>query len=213
MAYLRRIVCLSRSSPEIALQEIQGTGNSFTAHLQQMLSSAVNGAYVDNQGIDFFMRLAWRVIGSETEEFILSDNPVVRMPQVPPGVDDPQFECVMPISKKAAIHLGRDRIVSTGTVERINSDRAVRRINSRTLSSSYQYVFSSREHSWVRKHANRKTARTVHLRFSRDYIDAQYGRPPCPDCGMAFTREQWNGWEGEAPLIRGYKGVPPHSCR
>ena len=212
IADFSRLRLLLRNNPEMALQEIQGTENSFNSHLEQMVSSDVNGTYIDKQGVDFFMSLAWRVIRSETEEFILSDDPAIRMPQVPPGVDDPQFECVMPISRKVALHLGRDRVVSGGNVELIYSDKAARVINSRTLSSAYQYVFSSREHNWIRKHANRNTARNVHLRFSSERIDVQYGRPPCPDCGMAFTRDQWKVWEGEAPLIRGYKGVPPHGC-
>ena len=213
MANLRRIAWLSRNSPEIALLEIQGLENSFLSHLVQLEARDVKGADIAKQDIDFFMRLAWRFITSETEEFILSDNPVIRMPQVPPGVDDPEFECVMPISKKVAIHLGRDRIASGGTVELIHSDRAVRTINSRTLSSAYRYVYSSRERSWISKGAKRKTARNPHLRFSQERIDVQFGRPPCPDCGMNLTLAQWNEWEGEAPSIRGYKGAPPHSCR
>ena len=206
-----RINFLSRNNPEQALQEIQSDENSFTSHLQQMVSSDRTPTHIDKQDVEFFMRLAWRVIKAEVEEFILSDNPVVMIPQGPPGFDDPQFECVLPISKKVAIHLGRDRIISGQDVEMITSDRAVKRINSRTLASSYQYIFSSRKDSWISKNANRRSARHPYLRFSRQTIDVQYGRPPCLQCGKPFNREEWDSWEGEAPLIRGRKGVPPHS--
>ena len=208
---VQRIKFLSRNCPEQALQEIQGTENSFTSHLQQMVSSDRTPTHIDKQDVEFFMRLAWRVIRAEVEEFILSDDPVVMIPQGPPGLDDPRFECVLPISKKVAIHMGRDRIISGQDVEFITSDRAVKRINSRTLWSAHRYIFSSRDDSWISKNRHRRSARHPYLRFSRQSIDVQFGRPPCLKCGRSFSREEWDSWEGEYPLIRGYKGVPLHT--
>lgn len=199
-------------APDEASPGIRDQEKAFPFHLQQEMLGDEKPTYIGKQAVEFYMRLAWRVIQAETEAFILSDNPVLMTFDARFGVDDPQIECVLPISKSTAIHLGRDGIVSGEGVELITGDKYVRTINSRTLSNAYRCVYSSRRDNWINKNASRKSVRHRHLSFSHLHIDVQYGRPPCPDCETIFSSEQWDSWEGEAPPIRGYKGVPPHSC-
>ncbi len=199
-------------SPEEASSRIRDQGNAFIFHLRQEMLGDEKPTHIGRQAVEFYMRLAWRVIKAETEVFVLSDNPVLMTFDARFGVDDPQFKCVLPVSKSTAIYLGRDGIVSGEGMELITGGKYVRAINSRTLSNAYRRIYYSRRDSWINRNASRKSVRRRHLPFSHLHIDVQYGRPPCPDCETIFSSEQWDSWEGEAPPIRGYRSVPPHSC-
>ncbi len=214
---VERLSLLSRTDRKEARKTLlknreEGAVDDHPFLLRQIMIGDKNPTPIDNQPVDFFMRLPWRVIQSEKESFILSDNPVTITPLSRFRADAADFECVLPISKKVAIHIGRDKNLSGQNVEPVSSDLAVKRINTRTLGNAYQYIISQRNDSWIKKNANRKLTIYVPLGFSNQIIDVQYGRPPCLNCDAEFTPEQWDSWEGKDMPIRGYKGVPPHEC-
>ena len=214
---LKRRSLLSRTDPKEALEALrkireEGAEDDFPFLLNQKMVGDKNPTHIDNQDVVFFMRLAWRIILAERESFILSDNPVTITPPSGLGIDSPEFECVLPISKKVAIHIGRNKNLSGQDVELVSSDKAVKRINPRTLGNAYQFAISPRKDSWIKKTMHRKPTTYLPLRFSHEIIDVQYGRPPCPNCVAEFTPEHWDSWEGNRRPIRGYKGLPPHEC-
>ena len=211
---VKRRSLLSNAELEEDLRRIrpEGAKDDFSFLLNQKMIADKNPASLVNQDVDFFMRLAWRVIKAGKESFILSGNPVTITPPEGHGMDSPEFECVLPISKKVAIHIGRNRNLSGRGAELVSSDKAVKEINLRTLGNAYQFVISHREDSWIKKTAKRKSVVYLPLRFSNEIIDIQYGRPSCSNCGAEFTQEEWDLWEGKDRSIRGYKGVPPHEC-
>ena len=206
---VKRRSLLARNDPSEFVPE-----DVFAFLLKNKMLMEKNPTPIGNQDIFFLMRLAWRIILAEKESFILSDNPVIMTPPKGLGMDSPDFECVMPISKKAAIHIGRNRSMRHQDVELIYSDKAVKRLNARTLGNAYQFVVSARKDSWIKKNAKRILY--LPLSFSHEVIDideVQFGRMPCQDCGTNFTSAQWDSWEGKDKPMRGYKGVPPHECQ
>ena len=209
---VKRLSLLARTDPCKFVPE-----DGFAFLLENKMVMDKNLTPTGNQDVFFFMRLAWRIILAEKESFILSDNPVIITPLRGLGMDSPDFECVMPISKKSAIHIGRNRNMRGQDVEVVRSDKAVKRINARTLGNAYQYVISPRQDSWIKKNSNRGVAPTYSiLRFSPEIIDVdevQFGRLRCQNCGTNFTSAQWDSWEGKDKPMRGYKGVPPHECQ
>ena len=177
---------------ELRSIRLEGMKDDYPFILNQKMIGDKNPTHIVNQEVDFFMRLVWKVIKAEKESFILSDNPVTITPISGLGMDSPQFECVLPISRKVTIHIGRNKNSSGKGVELVSSDKAVKQINLRTLGNAYQYVISHREDSWIRKITKRKPITYLPLRFSNEIIDIQYGRPPCPNCGTELTAELWD---------------------
>ena len=183
---LQRFVELSESDPERFRTEI-GWSDSYTAMLEARIRTDD-----PNRIAEFLMRLAWRIVYAERERYILCDNPVfVWNLGKFGGTNSEQFESVLPISAKCALHIGR--YGQGGVVNEIRTDDAmVRRFNSRTVSKAQRFIYSSREERWVSKSAHYKPSRLPHQRFNGQLIQAKYDRQPCPDCGREFTQEEWD---------------------
>lgn len=185
-AALQRYVELSKSDPERFRAEI-GMDDTYKAMLEARIRSDQ-----PNRTADFLMRLAWRIVYSERERVVLCDNPVfVWNLGGTGGSDSEQFEAVLPISAKCALHIGR--YGQGGVVNEVRTDDAmVRRFNSRTVSRAQRFIYSSREERWVNKSAHYKSPRLPHQRFDGQLIQAKYGREPCPNCGREFTQQEWD---------------------
>lgn len=121
---------------------------------------------------DAMMKMAWRLIYAEHEEYILSDDPVFA-----PSIDECDPEIVLPISKDCAIHIGV--YGSEGMLnESVVSDEAVRQLNLRTLAGSDCFVFASQELSWVTENARKE---------SFDYEPIVFDAPDVPGVKTPFT--------------------------
>lgn len=183
---LQRFVELSRSDPDSFRVEI-GFADTYQATLEARIRTDK-----PNRTAQLLMRLAWRLICAERERYVLCDNPVsVWNLSKNGGPDSEQFEIVLPISAKCALHIGR--YGQEGVINEIRTDDAmVRRFNSRTVSMAQRFIYSSREERWINKSAHYKSTRLPHQRFDGQLIQAKYDRQPCPDCGREFTQEEWD---------------------
>ena len=186
---LQRLVELSKSDLQSFLDEIDWQQGSFV----KMLEARMHDEIIHN-GVSFFMRLAWRIIYADKGRYVLSDKPVEvwNLTKVG-GTDNPTFECVLPVSTKCAIHIGR--YGQAGVVnEVLTQDRLVKRLNARVVSHAYRFIYSAQEEKWVEKSAYSRT-RLPHIRFDGRLIPARYGRSPCPNCGEEYTQAEWDSSE------------------
>ena len=183
---LQRFVELSRTDPEKFLAEID-LPDTYQAMLEARIRTDE-----PNRTAKLLMRLAWRVICADRERYVLCDNPVfVWNLSENGGADSEQFEIILPISAKCALHVGR--YGQGGVINETRTDDAIVRLfNSRTVSRAQRFIYSSREESWVKRSARYKSPYRPHLRFDGQLIQAKYDRQPCPDCGKEFTQEEWD---------------------
>ena len=183
---LQRFVQLSESDPERFRAEI-GLPDSYTAMLGARIRTEQPSRLAD-----FLMRLAWRLIYSERERYVLSDNPVAVWDLGKnERANSEQFECVLPISANCGIHIGR--YGQGGVVNEVSTnDGLVRRFNARILARAQRFIYSSRKERWIAKNAHYKSPRLPHVRFNGPVIQAKYDRPPCSNCGREFTQEEWD---------------------
>ena len=147
---------------------------------------------------------AWRVISApKGNRFITSDNPV-HVFSIPNGPNNPDFELVMPLSSKCALHISRQGLPQQ--LEFVSGDRnIVRRLNIRILSVVDRFVFSSRKERWIENTIRRPKHmyRIPHISWGNvPYIKGFYRGPVCDKCGTVFTHDQIDGAE---TTLRGEK--------
>ena len=201
-------VQLSRVSPEQLLEQ-RGWEDPFELILEEKFSPNFPA-----HDVAFFMQLAWRIIYADKERYLTSDKPVEMWPMDIPGMERMQnswFECVLPISKEVAIHLGR--YGESGVLyEPIVNDNAVKILNLRRVAVANRYIYSSRKESWTETPGCRPE-NLQHLRFlGYPLIDIKFGQSFCPNCGKGFSQEEWAPLEAKFRYILELRGFPQHSC-
>ena len=199
---------LSKVNPERLLTQ-RGWENPFEFVLKEQFSPNFPA-----HDVAFFMQLAWRIIYADKEIYLTSDKPVemwtVDIPGMG-GVQNSQFECVLPISKKVAIHLGR--YGKSGVLyDPIVNDDAVKILNLRRLAVANEYIYSSRKEEWI-EIADCSPRNLQHLRFvGYPLIDVKFGQGFCPNCGKKFSQEEWTLLEDNFKHVLELRGFPQHSC-
>ena len=110
--------------------------------------------------------LAWRIIRPNIGHFIVTDNPaIIGIPYV----KNEHRECVLPIGTDKAFHLGS--FGETGKLnEVIHDDRRVRLLNSRILTASLRFVYTSKKERWIEKSAYSRVLSRRHLTFEAPFI-------------------------------------------
>ena len=163
LAMSSNLLCRAKDDPKEFLE---------TIGLHSLCNLALRGAMCDEnfEIAESMVQMAWRVIRPENNRYIVTDNPVV-IDVSDEGNELP--ECVLPISKTCAIHIGL--YGNAGTInETIIDDRLVETLNLRILAASNRFVFASRKEDWISRNAHAKLPSQPHLTFGAEFIPDSY---------------------------------------
>ena len=136
--------------------------------LRNLCNLALCGAMSSN---DFSMAecivdMAWRVICTDKKQFILTDNPAVM--GIPNKVSELP-ECVLPISKRQALHIGMFGVA--GTLNEVRADdNLVRKLNDRILAGADRFVYAPVKANWISDNAHDKFPCHPKLIFDAPFI-------------------------------------------
>ena len=199
---------LSKANPEQLIEQ-RGWEDAFHLVLKEKFSPNFPA-----HDVAFFMQLAWRIIYADKEKYLTSDKPVEMWTMDIPGMggwQSDQFECVLPIGKEVAIHLGR--YGKSGVLyEPIVNDGAVKILNLRRVAVANRYIYSSQKEEWI-ENADCHLGKLQHLRFlGYPFIDVKFGQRFCPNCGRKFSQEEWSPLEARFKHVLELRGFPQHSC-
>ena len=136
--------------------------------LRNICNLALHGAMwsTSNELAESIVDMAWRLICADAERFILTDNPAVL------GIPNKASElpeCVLPISKNQALHMGLFG-VSGSLYEIRQDDELVRTLNRRVLAGADRFVYTPTQQAWISKDADSKFIDLPELDFEAPFI-------------------------------------------
>jgi hypothetical protein len=95
--------------------------------------------------VEALLSMQWRVLVSEKNEYLTSDNPVFFFQHE--GIGRPSSELTLPLSSSVLIWASRQQ--SSGPFYLPASRPAIRALNRRVVFNSTRYVFSNRSEPWM----------------------------------------------------------------
>ena len=136
----------------------------------------------------FLPELAWRVVHSKRERYIITDVPVYVHP-MEGGPNSPNFELVLPLSTFSALHISRQG--ECRSLDHITSDFQAKRISVNVLGvKQVKRIYCSRKEKWVERTAHRQRFRPYIINFgAQKNINVPYGEY-CSDCGQVYTEQE-----------------------
>ena len=142
---IQRIEDTLNTDPQALRQEIAWQ-NSFV----KMLEAPMDDNNFLNEQSSILMRPPWRIIYTETERCLTSDNPILSGDLKVDGIGNLLPELCFPVSSQCVIYIGgygQGGIIN----EVLTEDRLVRRFNVGIVANAHRFIYSTQKEKWVEK--------------------------------------------------------------